>query len=176
MLTVISRKGVLAVLTLALFALAPAADVLAQGVKPPPHANDKVEQAWAHELVMYSQVSQSFDKTAQFIAKTESLIHRAAASGKNVSAAQSALNAYIKAVAAARPPFASARTIVNAHLGFDGHGKVTGPVQANATMKALRLKLQQINFKLHQANKLLRNVNMALSDLANQKAPAPTKH
>ena len=162
------KKTMLLALVAALaVASLPFVSVSAQGANDPtPPAgevsNEKLEQAWARQLKAYERMG----KTDEFVAKAQQLIDRAGAKGKDVSAVQAALDAFVDATKDAKPVYESAKGIINSHQGFDANGKVTDAAQAKETVKAMHAKLQEIRTAmdgtgkaLHEAIKAFREAN-----------------
>ena len=145
----------------------PFVSVAAQGTNDPtPPAgevsNEKLEQAWARQLKAYERMG----KTDEFVAKAQQLIDRASAKGKDVSAVQAALDAFVDATKDAKPIYESAKDIINSHQGFDANGKVTDTARAKETVRAMHAKLQEVRTAmdgtgkaLHQAIKAFREAN-----------------
>jgi hypothetical protein len=154
------------VATLAVASL-PFVSVAAQGVNDPTPpvgevSNEKLEKAWARQLKAYERMG----KTDEFVAKVQKLLDRATANGKDVSAVQAALDAFVESTKDAKPIYESAKGIINSHQGFDTNGKVTDPAKAKETVTAMREKMQEIKTAmdgtgkaLHEAIKAFREAN-----------------
>jgi len=169
MIKMFFKNTVLLALVAALgFASLPLVSVAAQGANdptPPPTtqiSNEKLEQAWARQLKVYERMGKADD----LVAKVQKLLDRATAKGKDVSAIQSALNAFGASLKDAKPIYESMNGIVNSHQGFDANGKVTDAEKAKETVKAMREKMQSIKTTmdgtgkaLHEAIKAFRAAN-----------------
>jgi len=151
--------------------------VAAQGANdptPPPAgqvSNEKLEQAWARQLKAYERMG----KAEEFVAKVQKLLDRATANGKDVSAIQSALDAFEAALKDAKPIYESAKGIINSHQGFDANGKVNDPAKAKETIKAMHEKMQEIRTAMNGTGKALHEAIKAFRE-ANphpEKTPAP---
>ena len=101
MIKMFFKKTVLLALVAGLAAASlPFVSVAAQGANdptPPPAgqiSNEKLEQVWARQLQRYERMGKAED----FVAKIQKLLGRATANGKDVSAIQSALNAFTAAL------------------------------------------------------------------------------
>lgn len=167
----IFKKTILFALVAALgVASLPFVSVAAQGANdptPPPAgqaqvSNEKLEQVWARQLKAYERMG----KAEEFVAKVQKLLDRATTNGKDVSAIQSALDAFNAALKDAKPIYESAKGIINSHQGFDANGKVTDPAKAKETIKAMHEKMQEIRTTmngtgkaLHEAIKAFREAN-----------------
>jgi len=164
----IFKKTVLLALVAALgVASLPFASVAAQEANDPTPptgevSNEKLERVWARQLRAYERMG----KTDEFVAKVQQLLDRATANGKDISAIQSALDAFVDATKDAKPIYESANGIINSHQGFDANGKVTDPAQAKETIKAMHEKMQEIRTAmdgtgkaLHEAIKAFRQAN-----------------
>lgn len=133
--------------------------------------DERLEQIWSKQLRAYEMLG----KTEAFVGKTRQVLDHAAQKGKDVSAAQAALIAFTDAAKDAKPIYESAQPIVEAHAGFDEHGKVTDSEQAKATIRAMGEKLKEIKDTMGGTGKALRD---ALRDFrkANprpEKTPTP---
>jgi len=115
-------------------------------------SNERLERVWARQLRMYEHIGRS----AELIERVQNLIDRAKSNGKDVTAVQSALDAFEAAVKDAQPIYASMNGIVNSHQGFDDGGKVTDPEKARETVKALREKMQELKTVMDGSGKALR--------------------
>ena len=166
----IFKKMILAVMTAALvFAAFPVTSAFAQGENPAPMgevSNEKLEKAWARQLNIYERLGNGFDGLDAQIAKFQERIDKAAAKGKNVTALQSALDAFEAASKATLPIYDSIESIVNSHAGFDADGKVTDAEQAKSTVDEMRAKLKEVKSSLdgtgkalHEAFKAFREAN-----------------
>jgi len=162
------KKTMLLALVAALaVASLPFVSVAAQGANDPTPptgevSNEKLEQIWARQLKAYERMG----RTDEFVAKVQQLLDRATANGKDVSAIQSALDAFVEATKDTKPIYESANGIINSHQGFDANGKVTDPAKAKETIKAMREKMQEIRTAmdgtgkaLHEAIKAFREAN-----------------
>jgi len=164
MIKMFFKKTVLLALIAALVALGvaslPFASVSAMGAYDPPVppagqgqiSNERLERVWARQL----KLSERMGKTDEFVEKVQSLIDRASANGKDVSAVQAALDAFVDATKDAKPVYESANGIINSHQGFDDNGKVTDTEQAKETVKAMGEKLKEIKEAMSGTGKALR--------------------
>ena len=129
MIKMFFKKTVLLALVAALATLGvaslPFVSVAAQGAyDPPPSAtqgqisNERLERVWARQLKLYERMG----KTDELVEKVQSLIDRASANGKDVSALQAALDAFNDSIKDAHPIYESAKGIINSHQGFDDNG------------------------------------------------------
>ncbi len=125
-------------------------------------ANARLELTWARQLRIYERMG----KADAFMERTQALIDHAKANGKDVSAVQTALDAFEAALKNAQPIYESANGIVNSHDGFDSNGKVTDPEKAKETVQAMREKFKAIHDAmdgtgkaLHEAIKAFREAN-----------------
>jgi hypothetical protein len=141
---------------------------------PPPAgqvSNEKLEQVWARQLKAYERMG----KAEEFVAKVQKLLDRATANGKDVSAIQSALDAFNAALKDAKPLYESAKGIINSHQGFDANGKVTDPAKAKETIKAMHEKMQEIRTAMNGTGKALHEAIKAFREANPRpvKTPAP---
>ena len=124
---------------------------------PPPavrgkFSNDRLERVWARQLRIYERM----ERTDEFVAKTQKLIDRAKANGKDVLAVQAALDAFKTATRNSRPIYESLKGILNSHPGFDSNGKVTDPEKAKETVMIMHEKLKEIRAAMNGTGKALR--------------------
>ena len=146
--------------------------------KPPQGqvSNERLERVWARQLRLYEKIGNGFDRSDAFVEKVQKLIDRAKENGKDVSAVQSALDAFEEAMKKAHPVYESAKGIINSHQGFDNDGKVTDPEKAKETVKAMVEKLKEIRNAVGDTGKALREAIKAFRE-ANprpEKAPTPS--
>ncbi len=140
---------------------------------PPAQSFPGIQRAWAREQKVYGRLGTFFGNIDQRLERAQQLIDKAKANGKDVSALQSALDAFSAAVTQARPLYQGLNGIVSSHQGFDDNGNVVEPVKAFATVLDMRGKLQQIRQTLGPAGKALRQ---AIQDFraANRPTATPT--
>ena len=169
MLKILFKKTVLLALVAALATLGvaslPLISVSAQGTADPtlPQgqiSKERLERAWARQLRIYERMG----KTDQFVERVQKLIDRAKANGTDVSAVQSALNAFQDAVRDAKPTYESANGIINSHQGFDSNGKVTDLEKAKESVKALGGKLKEIREAMDGTGRALREAIKAFHE------------
>ncbi|HSA99259.1 MAG TPA: hypothetical protein VLE49_01325 [Anaerolineales bacterium] len=173
------RKTILFALVAALgLASLPFASASAAGQYDPPVppqrqlTNERLERIWARQLRMYER----FGRTDELVAKAQQLIDRAKAKGKDVSAVQTALDAFAAALKKAQPIYESIKGIVNSHQGFDSSGKVTDPVKAQETITAMRGKFKEIKAAMNGTGKALREAirEFRAANPRPQRSPTPT--
>jgi len=153
----------IAILPLMSASAAPATD------DPPPQREvsaERLEKVWARQLRLYERIGNGYDRSDGFVEKVQTLIDKAGANGKDVSAVQAALDAFEAAIKEAHPVYESAKGIINSHQGFDNDGKVTDIEKAKETVKSMGEKLKEIKESmggtgraLHEAIKAFREAN-----------------
>jgi len=162
----IFKKTVLFALVAALASLGaaslPLVNVAAMGANEPSApqgeiSSERLEKVWARQLHLYERIGQGFDRSDTFIEKIQGLIDRANENGKDVSAVQSALNAFEQSIKDAKPLYESAKGIINSHQGFDADGKVTDTEKAKETVKAMGEKLKEIKEAMNGTGKALKD-------------------
>jgi hypothetical protein len=152
------KKMILAVMTAALvFAAFPVTNAFAADNPTPKSGltNEKLEKVWARQLKVYERLGNAFTDTDAKIAKFQALIDKAASNGKDVTAVQSALDAFKAALNNTKPIYDSIKVIVTSHQGFDASGKVTDLTQAKSTVEAMGLKLKEVKSSLDGTGKAL---------------------
>ena len=115
-------------------------------------SNERLATLWARQLRLYERMG----RTDEFIEKTQQLIDRAEANGKDISAVQTALDAFATQTREAKPIYESMKGIINSHQGFDSKGEVTDPEKARETVRAMRGKFQEIKTIMNGTGKALR--------------------
>ena len=173
----IFNKMILAVLTAALvFAAFPVTSAYAQDENPPKPelSNEKLEKVWARELKVYERLGKGFNDIDGTIAKFQARIDKAAGNGKDITALQSALDAFAAALKSAKPKYESMNGLVNSHQGFDANGKVTDAEKAKSTVKEMGEKLKEVKESMDGTGKALREALKAFRE-ANRPAEAPTE-
>jgi hypothetical protein len=154
----IFKKTTMAVLAAALaFAAFPMTSALAQGAGSPGRevTNEKLEQAWAHQLKIYEKIGKGFEDTDGQISKIQGRLDKASAGGKDVSAIQAAFDAFAAALKSGKPTYDSISAIVNSHGGFDANGKVTDAAQAKATVQEMHTQMQELKSAMNGTGKAL---------------------
>jgi len=161
---ILFKKTLLIALVAALAAASlPLVSVSAAGLNDPQPpqpggqvSNERLERVWARQLRLYERIGNGFDKSDAFVGRAQELIDKAGANGKDVSAVQSALDAFEAALKDVHPVFESGKGIVNSHQGFDENGKVTDPAKARETVQAMGGKLKEIKDAMAGTGRALR--------------------
>ena len=125
-------------------------------------SNAKLEKAWARQLKLYRNLGKLFTDSDAKIEKIQTLIDKAAENGKDVSAAQAALDAYAAALNDTQPIYEGMEEIVNSHEGFDASGKVTDAEKAKSTLQEMGAKLKEVKSSMDGTGKALREAMKAL--------------
>src|SRR5512133_419115 len=100
------NKMILAVLTVTLvFAAFPVTSAYAQDENPPKGelTNERLEKSWARELQAYERLGKAFSDIDGTVARFQARIDKATGNGKDVTALQSALDAFEAALTSAKP-------------------------------------------------------------------------
>ncbi len=157
----------------------PVASVFAQGLNdtttppaPGQVSNTRLERVWAREQSINQRLGTMFSKSDTMIANIQKRVDKAKANGKDVSAVQSALDAFSAAVQQAKPVYDSAQSVITSHQGFDGNGNVTDATQAKATIKSVADTFKQIKQIVEGPRKALGEALKAFRD-ANRPAETP---
>ena len=172
------KKTLLVALVAALaMASLPLFNVSAAGEGDPPApqgevTGERLEKVWAKQLRLYEKLGKGFDRSDGFAEKVQTLIDRAKENGKDVSAVQSALDAFEAALKDAHPVYESAKGIINSHQGFDDNGKVTDLEKAKETVKAMGEKLKEIKDSMDGTGRALREAIKAFRE-ANPRPEKP---
>jgi hypothetical protein len=171
------NKMILAVMTVALvFAAFPVTSAYAQDENPPKAelTNEKLEKVWAREMQAYERLGKVFSDIDGTISKLQARLDKASENGKDVTALQSALDAFESALASAKPTYDGMSGLINAHAGFDADGKVTNAEQAKSTVKEVGTKLKEVKDAMGGTGKALREALKAFRE-ANKPATPPTE-
>jgi len=170
MKTNLFKKSMLIALTLVLAAL-PLTSVFAAPTTDTstPPTDDKevyslIERAWKFETRAVERIGQRIDRAPTMIEKTQSMIDKAKANGKDVTALQAALDAYAQAIKDVAPMYDKAQSIVNQHAGFDADGKVTDREHARQTLKDLSAQLKEVRQQIGDPGKALREAIKAFRE------------
>lgn len=166
------KKMILAVMTAALvFAAFPATSAFAAddptSTPTGEVSNPKLEKAWARQLKIYNRLGKGFDDIDGQIAKIQERIDKAKTNGKDVAAAQAALDAFEAALTSTKPIYDGMEEIVNSHEGFDSNGKVTDAEQAKSTVQEMGAKLKEVKSSMGGTGKALHEALKALRKLKN---------
>jgi hypothetical protein len=138
------------------FAAFPVTSALAEGTPNSGLTNEKLEKVWARQLKIHERIGKMFTDTDAKLAKAQALIDKAAANGRDVTAVQSALDAFKVALKNTKPIYDSIKVIVTSHQGFDASGKVTDLTQAKSTVEAMGAKLKEVKYSMNGTGKALR--------------------
>ncbi len=153
------KKMIFVVLTAAMvFAAFPVTSVFAQGENPPAKSertNEKLEKVWARQLNFYNRIGKGFGDIDVQTAKFQEKIDKASSNGRDVTAAQAALDAFESALKSTKPIYDGMENIVNVHAGFDADGKVTDAVQAKSTVREVGGKLKEVKSSMNGTGKAL---------------------
>jgi hypothetical protein len=168
-MNILFRKMILAgLVALLVFAALPVTSVFAQEENPPKElTNEQLEKVWAKQLQVYEKLSKVFDDSTPRLDKAQELIDKAAAKGKDTTAVQTALNAFVAAVEKSRSVYEDIQPLITAHAGFDSNGNVIDAIQAKATVQEVRAKLQALKTSMGGTGKALREAIRAFRE-ANQ--------
>ena len=159
----VALVAALAVASLPLFSVSAAGD----GDPPAPQGEvtgERLEKVWAKQLRLYERLGKGFDRSDDFVEKVQTLIDRAKENGKDVSAVQSALDAFEAALKDAHPIYESAKGIINSHQGFDANGKVTNLEKAKETVKSMGEKLKELKDAMDGTGRDLREALKAFRE------------
>lgn len=176
MKTIFKKTILLALAAVLVFAAFPMTNAFAQGENPPKGelTSEKLEQVWARQLQTYEKIGKGFVDTDARIAKIQARLDKSAENGKDVTALQSALDAFASALKSAKPAYDSISGIVSSHQGFDASGKVTDATLAKSTVKEMRAKMQELKSAMGGTGKALREALKAFRE-ANKPADTSTE-
>lgn len=118
-------------------------------------SNERLGMVWAREQARYERLGRLFGDSDKMIANAQKLIDKAKANGKDVSAVQSALDAFAAAVKQAKTVYDGGQSVIASHQGFDSAGKVTDATQAKATIKSVMDTFKQIRQIVAEPRKAL---------------------
>src|SRR5271157_5390016 len=159
----------------------PFVNAYAQSTTPPvtptpsQPSSDKLQKAWAKEQTVYARIGKILDSANTMISKIQTRLDDAKAKGKDVSAVQTALDAFSAAVNNVQPIYADLQTIIQSHSGFDDSGKVTDPTQALQTVQGFKSNAEQIRQAgVSEAGKVLREAIKAFRQANQPATPAPS--
>lgn len=166
--------------SLALLAL-PAQSALAAGpnnplppaaTPDPERAKTRLEWAFANQKLTVQRIGLNLQYQDEFIGGIEDLVAKAKEAGKDVSAIETALAGYKKAVETGKPLYDQAAKLAQTHAGFDANGKVTDLEKARETVKQLGETLKQHREVMGEAAKALREAIKAFRE-ANPRLEKP---
>ena len=174
------KKTMIVALVIALaVASLPLVNVSALGAEdpqPPQGAvsNEKLEQVWARQQALYGKIGDGFEREDAMLEKVQGLLDKAKANGKDVSAVQAALDAFVAASKDAHPIYEGGKGIINSHQGFDADGKVTDPEKARETVRSMGEKLKEIKAAMGGTGKALREAIKAFREAIPRPSKTPT--
>ena len=173
----IFKKMILAVITAALvFVAFPVTSAYAQDENPPMGelTNEKLERIWVRELKTYERLGKAFDNADSAISRIQARLDKASKNGKDVTALQTALDAFESALNESKPIYDSMSSLISTHQGFDANGKVINAEQSKSTVKEVGAKLKEIKSSMGGTFKVLRKAMRAFHE-ANRPAGASTE-
>lgn len=139
--------------------------------KDPAVVNARIELVFARQQMKVAQIGVAIANYDNMTKNVQTLIDKAKAKGKDVSAIQTAFEAYKVAFIKGKPVYEQAATLVAKRDGFDANGKVTDIEKARATVKSLAETFKQFAETMDGTFKTLRE---ALKDFR-EANPRPTK-
>ena len=135
---------------------------------------DRLQRVFSREQAIYGKLGKLFDNANTRISKLQDLINKAKANGKDVSALQSALDAFKSAVQQAQSIYNDAQSLINSHPGFDASGNVVARATALQAVKDLPGKLKDIRQTVMPPLKALRQAIKAFREANSPNAATPT--
>jgi TolA-binding protein len=158
----------------------PGGSAAAQSPTPQPNSvpqarinllNARLERMLRAEQATLERMTRHFDRLDRFITRVDTLIEKAKANGKDVSALEAALSDFQAKEGDARVVFNAASSLLAAHAGFDANGKVTDRAKARTTLDDAHAKFQDIRAIILDA---ARNLHDALKAWREANPPATT--
>ena len=147
-------------MTAAALIASPAAPAFADQVKPTPESPargldriTRLEQVYAREQNWLMKQGAQLTKANQVVTKVQDRINALQAKGKNVSALQTALDAFKASLATAQSDHDNAAAILATHAGFDSNGKVIDRTLALQTVRSAGKDLRACHRTLAEALK-----------------------
>ena len=126
--------------------------------------DERLERVWARMQRVYERQGHTLERADAMIERVQALINRVAENGRDVTALQTALDAFNEALKEAHPIYESAKGILNAHQGFDVDGKVTDHEKAVETVKDLGDKLKEVREIVGEPGNALREALKAFRE------------
>ena len=142
----------------------------------PATTNAKLELAFVREKSILARIGEASNNFNLVTSDMQTLLDKAKSNGKDVSAVQSALDAFKTAFQTGKPYFDQANTILTSQTGFDNLGKVLDVEKAKSTVKSLREILIKYNDSVKISRQSLRNAvrNFRLANPRKNSSATPT--
>lgn len=137
----------------------------------PDQIDARLEKAFARQSRLVDRLGKLYERSDQGFSGIEKLLDKAKEKGLDVSAIQSALEAFKAALAQARPSYDQAKDLVTSHNGFDASGQVTDAGTAKTTVQGIHDALGQFRTAMGGTGKALRE---AIRDFRQAHRPQPT--
>ena len=134
----------------------------------------RLELAFARQTLTLDRIGKLYDNADQGFPQLQNLLDKAKQRGLDVSQIESALDTLKTALTNARPAYDQAKSLHDAHNGFDANGKVTDPSAARDTIKGVHDALSQFRTDMDGAGKALREAIKAFRQANPRPTPAPT--
>jgi hypothetical protein len=137
-----------------------------------PAASTRLQAAWSRVQKVYQAEGEMLTRASSLVTKAQAWIAKVSAKGWDTSVVQAALTALQSALQTAQPIHDGGASIISAHAGFDASGTVVDPVQAKATILALRQVNQNTRTAMNGTGKALRAAIKALRQAHQPATPA----
>lgn len=122
----------------------------------------RLERIFARQSRVVERAGNLYKQADLGFPKIQKRIDKAKEHGLDVTAVQSAFDAFKKALAEARPLYDKAKGLVDTHNGFDATGKVTDLTAARETVKSIHENGAQFKEAMNGTYKALKQAVKAL--------------
>ncbi len=142
----------------------------------PATTNSRLELAFVREKSILARISEASNNFSLVTSDIQTFLDKAKSNGKDVSAIQTAFDAFKTAFQSGKTYYDQANTILTSQAGFDNNGKVIDAQKARTTVKSLRDILLQYNGTVKTSRQALRDAvrNFRLANPRKNAAPTPT--
>ena len=110
-----------------------------------------LENLFMREKIILNNQQERLNLSQQAVTRAQTWINNLQGQGKDVSALQTALNAFQASLAQVQGNFNTAQNTLNTHTGFDGNGKVADTAQAWQTLIQAGQAERQFHLTITQA-------------------------
>jgi hypothetical protein len=117
----------------------------------PAQGNIRLENLFKREQIIINNQQTRLNLSNQVVTAAQTWISDLQAAGKDTSALETALANFQNGVAQAQSSFNSAKSVLDAHVGFDGSGKLTDATQALTTLVDAGRAERQFHLTITQA-------------------------
>jgi hypothetical protein len=125
----------------------------------------QVELHYQNQLLVLQKIELGIAKVNEGFPKLTAKLAKLKEKGIDISDVEAKMAAFVSAVNANKQHYDQAKSLLNAHAGFDVNGKVTNLEQAHSTLEAVRVEFKAYRDGIRDASKAFRQAVKAMREL-----------